>query len=381
MRRPATVADYAATAHVTMRRDAWDFIAGGAGKEISLHDNEAAFDQYWLRPRVLTGTASRIDTRVDLLGSVWSAPIAVAPTALSTLVHSGGESATAAAASRLGLPMVVSTFAAHTIEDVTAASTDPGLIWQQLYVFRDRAVTASLAARAEASGVQALVVTVDTPWLGRRPRNIRGEFRIPADVRAGNLEKSLGAPTDIASPEAHSRNAIDPGITWADISKIVSSTALPVLVKGVLAGDDAQNAVDAGVQGIIVSNHGARQLDRVVPTLEALPGVVAAAGDVPVLVDGGIRSGADIAIALGLGARGVLIGRPVLWGLAVGGENGVSAVLSLLIDELNEAMAQSGISHPTQITPSFLHSSTHRVDSTRLPEAIRGESAIPSRIG
>jgi isopentenyl diphosphate isomerase/L-lactate dehydrogenase-like FMN-dependent dehydrogenase len=303
--------------------------------------NEDAFRAFRLRPRVLTDV-SDIDTSVRVFGRRLAAPVLLAPTALHTMVHPGGERATAAAATGMGVAMTISTFAATTIEDAGRAAADPGLVWQQVYVFRDRGLTAEMIDRAEAAGAGAIVVTVDSPWLGRRLRDLRNDFRVPAWVRPANLAASLPEAPDISSPSQHSAQATDPTLTWDDIDELAHRTRLPVLVKGVLTGEDAKHAVDAGAAGIIVSNHGGRQLDRVVPTLFALPEVVFASSGVPVFMDGGVRSGEDVLIALALGATAVLIGRPALWGLAVGGHDGVQAVLSLLISELRNAMGHAG---------------------------------------
>jgi isopentenyl diphosphate isomerase/L-lactate dehydrogenase-like FMN-dependent dehydrogenase len=348
-----TTGDFADAAKAKLLPEVWDFIDGGAGAESTVRGNVQAFQDVRLRPRALTNV-SRVDTRVSILGRQLEAPLLVAPTSTHTMADPGGESATATATAKLGLAMVASTMADHTIERITAAAGEAGRIWQQLYIFRDRSVTKHLAARAEACGVGALVLTVDSPWLGRRVRNLRNDFRFPPEISAGNLAASLDATPDISSPEIYSRDAMDPALTWRDVEALTSNTSLPVWVKGVLSGEDARSAIEHGAAGVIVSNHGGRQLDRAVPTLRALPEVVAAAGDVPVLMDGGIRSGIDIVIALALGARAVLVGRPVLWGLATSGEAGVSAVLSLLIEEMADAMGQAGRARIPDIDASLI---------------------------
>lgn len=348
-----TTEDFAAAAKARLLPEVWDFIDGGAGAESTVRRNVEAFQRAQLRPHALTNV-SRVDTSVELMGRQLEAPLIVAPTSTHTMADLGGESATAAAATKLGLAMVVSTMADHPIEQITAAAGEPERIWQQLYIFRDRSVTADLAARAEACGASALVVTIDSPWLGRRIRNLRNHFRFPPGISAGNLAASLATAPDISSPEIYSRDAMDPALTWRDVEALADSTSLPVWVKGVLSGEDATRAISHGVAGVIVSNHGGRQLDRAVPTLRALPEVVAAAGDIPVLMDGGIRSGTDIVIALALGARAVLVGRPVLWGLAAAGEAGVSAILSLLIEEMADVMGQAGRARVADIDRSLL---------------------------
>jgi isopentenyl diphosphate isomerase/L-lactate dehydrogenase-like FMN-dependent dehydrogenase len=342
-----TLGDYGRAAAVRVRGDVMDFVDGGAGPETTLRANTAAFGRWRLRPRVLVDV-SHLDTAVTVFRGPWRVPIGVAPTALNTLVCPEGELATARAAEVAGVPMIVSTFASRTIEDIAAAAPAADL-WQQVYLFRDLKVTRSLVERAEAAGATAIVVTVDSPWMGRRHRNLRNDFRMPTTVTAANLAASLPAAPDISSPEQHAAQTMDPSLTWADISDLTEWTDLPIVIKGILTGDDARIAHEAGAAAIIVSNHGARQLDQVPATLDVLPEIVTALPrDIPVLMDGGIRSGIDVLIALALGATAVLIGRPVLHGLAVGGQAGVEGVLSLLSDELRDAMGHTG--RPTLAT-------------------------------
>lgn len=337
-----TLADYEDTA---ARRPwpagVWDFIAGGAGRERTLAGNREAFGRWRLRPSVCVDV-SRVDLSTKLLGTPWSFPAGIAPTALHELCSPDGERGTAVAAQAVGVPMVVSVMSSTTIEDIAAAAPQATL-WQQIYVFRDRRVTASLVERAEAAGAHAIVVTVDSPWLGRRLRDLRNDFQMPADIQARNVAASLGSNPDISSPAAHSAQAMDPSLTWDCIEWLTELTSLPIVVKGVQRSDDAVHARNAGAAGVIVSNHGGRQLDRARPSLESLPEVAAAVPpDFPVLLDGGVRSGIDILIALASGASAVLIGRPVLHGLAVAGTRGAAAVLSILRTELNDAMGQAG---------------------------------------
>jgi len=355
-----TTQDAAVAAKAKLPPGVWDFIDGGAGAETTVRGNVEEFAKVRLRPRVLNDV-SDVDTRIRLLGDEHAdsglelaAPIMVAPTAPQTVADAGGESATAAASTELGLAMVASAMAGHTIEQISATATDRRRIWQQLYLFRDRGITTDLAARAEACGAGALVVTVDSPWLGRRLRNLRNGFRIPAGISPHNLAASLSAAPDVSSVEDYSQTVMDPSLTWRDLEALTGSIGLPVWVKGILTGEDTKRAIDSGVAGVIVSNHGGRQLDRAIPTLRALPEVVAVAGDVPVLMDGGIRSGTDVVIALALGARAVLLGRPVLWGLAAAGEEGVRAILSLLIEEMVDAMGQAGYARITDLDASLI---------------------------
>ncbi|MFE0177212.1 alpha-hydroxy acid oxidase [Streptomyces sp. NPDC059002] len=340
---PLTLDDYATLARRQLPRQDWDFIAGGAGRERTLAANEASFDTVSLRPRALPGRTEP-DTQVRILGSRWAAPLGVAPVAYHELAHGDGESGTAKAAGALGLPVVVSTFASQTLERVARNAAAP--LWLQMYCFRDQEVTRSLARRAADAGYEALVVTVDTPFMGRRLRDLRNGFQVPPHIVPANLVDDLadGAQArDAASPAAHSRTAFDPALDWSVVARLREWSGLPVVAKGVLSAEDARAALDAGVAGIIVSNHGGRQLDGAPATLEALPEVVAAVeGRCPVLMDGGIRRGSDIVVALAFGATAVLVGRPVLYGLAVDGTAGVHAVLSILLRELADTMALTG---------------------------------------
>jgi isopentenyl diphosphate isomerase/L-lactate dehydrogenase-like FMN-dependent dehydrogenase len=336
-----TLADYEQAAGARMHRPVWDFLNGGAGDGGTVYANRRAFAGWRFRPRV-AADVSAIDTSVKLFGRCWQAPIAIAPTALHELCTPDGELATAAAAAAVGLPLTVSTFASRTIEELAAASPQATL-WQQVYVFRDRSVTASLVDRAEAAGAGAVVVTVDSPWLGRRHRDLRGGFTMPPGIQARNLAASMRMEPDISSPAAHSAQTMDPALTWRDIAWLCGLTSLPVVCKGVQTGEDALAARQAGAVAVIVSNHGGRQLEGARATLDALPEVVAAVGpDFPVLMDGGIRSGRDVLVALALGATAVLVGRPVLYGLIVAGTTGATAVLTTLIDELIDAMGHCG---------------------------------------
>ncbi|MFD9032361.1 aminotransferase class I/II-fold pyridoxal phosphate-dependent enzyme [Streptomyces sp. NPDC059567] len=344
---PVTLADYAAGARSVVEPDVWDFLEGGAGDERTLAANLAAFDRVSLRPRVLTGRGTP-DTKTAILGRGWAAPVAVAPMAYHTLAHPDGESATARGAGAAGVPLVVSTFASRTFEEIAAEASGP--LWLQVYCFRDRATTRRLVERAEQAGFEALVLTVDAPRLGRRLRDVRNGFRLPRGVAPANLS---GA--DFSSPSAHAATEFEPALDWSVISWLRSVSSLPILVKGILSPDDARRALAAGVDGIVVSNHGGRQLDGAPATLDVLPEIAAAvAGACPLLVDGGIRRGADVLAALASGADGVLLGRPVLHGLAVAGARGVEDVLALVTEELTEAMALTGIGSVRDAGPELV---------------------------
>ncbi|MCO8301182.1 alpha-hydroxy acid oxidase, partial [Streptomyces sp. RKCA744] len=336
-RPPLSLDEYAERARTRLDPAVWDFIEGGAGDERTLAANRAAFDRVRLRPRVLTG-AGEGDPSTTVLGRRWTAPVAVAPMAYHTLMHPDGETATARAAGAAGLPLVVSTFAGRSFAEIAAAAGSP--LWLQVYCFRDRATTRRLVERAADAGFEALVLTGDTPRLGRRLRDLRNDFRLPPHITPANLPAD---EADYSSPSEHGRTGLDPSLDWSVIAWLRSVSPLPVLVKGVMTAEDARCAIAAGADGIVVSNHGGRQLDGTAATLEVLPRIAAAVdGRCALLLDGGVRRGRDVLAALALGADAVLLGRPVLHGLAVAGADGAAGVLDLVLDELSEAMALTG---------------------------------------
>ena len=349
------VEEYAAAARGLLAEDVWGFIEGGSGAEATLAANRAAYERVLLRPRVLVDV-SRCATGITLLGAPMTMPVGIAPMAYHRLVHPDGELATAAAAGEAGVLLVVSMFSSATIEEVATAAAGP--LWMQVYWLRRRDVVADVVGRAEAAGIGALVLTVDAPRVARRLRDARAGFALPPHARAVNVDPAVmatshGAEAGSSAVQRHSLEQFDPSITWADLPWLRERTALPLVLKGILTAEDARRSVDAGVDAIVVSNHGGRQLDGAVPSLDALPEVVAAVPDsVPVLVDGGVRSGTDVFRALALGARAVLVGRPVLWGLAHSGAAGAAAVLRLLRDELEECMALAGRPALADIDPS-----------------------------
>ncbi|MFC4033176.1 alpha-hydroxy acid oxidase [Streptomyces polygonati] len=340
-----TMSDLREHARERLSAAVWDFIEGGSGAERTLREAEAAYAELRLRPRVLVDV-SQPDCSVEILGDLLASPVGVAPMAYHQLVHPDGETATAEAAGIAGVLLVTGIFASRTLEETAAAASGP--LWLQLYWLRRREALAALVARAEAAGYRALVLTVDAPKVAVRPRDRRNSFTLPADITAANLdpaltERSHRAAGGTSGIEEHAREQFDPSITWSDLAWLRARTRLPLVLKGVLTGEDAALAVEHGIDALIVSNHGGRQLDRAVTALEALPEIVAAVpADLPVLIDGGIRSGTDIAVALALGARAVLVGRPVLWGLACDGAKGAAGVLELLRTELLDTMILSG---------------------------------------
>ena len=335
---------------------AYEYYAGGAHDEVTVRENRRAYEALALRPRVLVDV-SRRDTSTTVLGTAVAAPVLVAPMAFQRLAHSDGELATARAVRASGSLMVLSTLATASVEEVCAAA--PGPLWFQLYVYRDRGATRALVERAEGAGCTALVLTVDTPLLGRRERDVRTGFTLPPELSIGNVVP--GGPSTLPPAYADSGLAaffadlLDASLTWRDVEWLRSITRLPVVVKGVLRADDARQAVERGAAAVVVSNHGGRQLDTALATVRALPEVVdAVGGRVEVLVDGGVRRGTDVVKALALGARAVLLGRPVLWGLAIGGEAGVAAALATLREELDLAMALCGCPRLSDLTPDLL---------------------------
>ncbi len=343
---PVCVADFERLAAERLEPGAFGYYAGGAGDELALAGNVEAWRNLRLRPRVLVDV-SEVSTETTVLGTPVSMPLLVAPTAIQRLAHADGEPGMARAAAAAGTVMCLSTLATATPEDVAAAA--PGAPrWFQLYVFRDRGVTRSFLDQAAAHGFGAIVLTVDAPRLGRRERDFRTGFRVPAEIVVPSMaaigEWEGATPLELLG-------AIDPSLTWADLAELRAQSQLPLVLKGIQTAEDAALACEHGVDAIVVSNHGGRQLDAVAPTAELLPEVVdAVAGRLEVYVDGGIRRGSDVVKALALGARAALAGRAPLWGLACDGETGARRVLELLREEIELALALCGCTAPGSVT-------------------------------
>jgi isopentenyl diphosphate isomerase/L-lactate dehydrogenase-like FMN-dependent dehydrogenase len=338
------LADYEALAAERLDPGAFGYYAGGAGDEVTLRDNVEAYRRFVLRPRVLVDVEGAA-TATTVLGRPVAMPVLVAPMAYQRLAHPDGEVAMARAAAAAGTVMCLSTLATATVEEVAATGAQR---WFQLYVFRDDGVTRALVDQARENGFDALVVTVDAPVLGHRERDVRRGFTIPHDLPVPALGR--GGVTPVEALALMSRS-----LTWADIEAFVASAGLPVVVKGVLTGEDARLARDHGAAAVVVSNHGGRQLDGVPATVDVLHEVVEAVDKrIEVFVDGGIRRGVDVVKALALGARAVLVGRPLLWGLAVGGEDGARHVLGLLHDELELALQLVGARTPADVEPGHV---------------------------
>jgi 4-hydroxymandelate oxidase len=333
MKRIVAVDDYELLARELLPSEVYDFIAGGAGDEWTLRENTSAFTRWVVRPRILSGVVER-DIAVEVLGATLSLPVMIAPWGYQRLAYPDGELATARAAARAGTLMVVPTPAEADLEAIAEVSEAP--MWMQLYVFADRGYTEKLLRRVAEAGYGAVMVTADLPVRGTRDRDRRNEFEIPHGLRPRG-------------------GVYDPYIRWEDLDWIRDRAPLPILVKGILTAEDARRAVDAGADGIVVSNHGGRQLDGTQASIEALPEVVQAVGnEVPVLLDGGVRRGTDVLKAIALGAVAVLVGRPAAWGLAVDGEDGVVRVLEILRDELDTAMALTGCRTISDITSELV---------------------------
>jgi 4-hydroxymandelate oxidase len=330
---PETLADFERLAAERVEPGPHGYFAGGAADEHTLRASEEAWQRITIRPRVLVDVSER-DPATTLLGVRRPHPLIVAPMAFHRLVHSGAEPETARGASAAGAPFCLSTLATTSPAELATAVPEAPR-WFQLYVFKDRGVTADLVQSAVEHGYEAIVVTVDLPVQGRRERDLRAAFRIDASV------PSVGGRAGMSLPEMVEQ--FDASLTWDDLERLADESRLPLLVKGILTPEDARRVVASGAAGVVVSNHGGRQLDTVAATAEVLPRVVdEVGGELDVIVDGGIRRGTDVLKALALGARAVMVGRPVIWGLAVAGADGVRRVLEVLLAELDIALALAG---------------------------------------
>ncbi len=342
--KPINVIELEELARSKLPREAFDYYASGSGDERTLAENRAAFERRTIHHRVLVDVSSRL-TSTRVLGVDVSMPVLVAPTAFHKMAHDDGELGTARAARECGTAMMLSSLSNTDVEDV--AKAHPNGTFFQLYVYRDRQATAGLVRRVEAAGCKALVLTVDAPLLGRRERDVRNAFALPRGLKVKNLVPAGYGDLDAVMGEsglaAYFASLIDPSLSWKDIAWLRSLTKLPLAIKGIVRADDAKRARDEGANAIVVSNHGGRQLDGSPATLDVVEVVADAVGrDVEVLMDGGVRRGTDVLKALALGARAVLVGRPILWGLAYDGEAGARLVLDLLRRELDLAMALAG---------------------------------------
>jgi 4-hydroxymandelate oxidase len=347
---PPTISDFERRAAEILPPGPHGYYAGGAGDEITLRDNVAAWQRIALRPRVMVDCSQR-DASTTVLGRRHSHPLIVAPSAFHALASSGGEIATARGAAATDTPFCLSTLSTTSVVEL-ATQAPSATRWFQLYVFKDRGVTREIVAAAAAHGYEVLVLTVDLPVFGTRERELRTGFALDQSTPLPNIAAAGGAGRltlqDVGT-------LLDQSLTWDDVGRLAADSGLPVLVKGVLTPEDARRALDSGAAGIVVSNHGGRQLDTVLSGADALREIVDETGDaLDVLVDGGIRRGTDVVKALALGASAVMIGRPVIWGLAVGGEQGVRRVLELLLAELDIALALAGAPRAAELDRSWL---------------------------
>jgi 4-hydroxymandelate oxidase len=335
---PINLIDYEDAAKQKLSPATYGYYKGGASDEITIQDNRRAYDEIKILPHVLRDVSQR-DLSTTVLGQKIDFPVVIAPMAMAALAHPDKELAIANSAKKFGIPMCLSTLSTTKLEHVSATGVNS---WFQLYVHKDRGMTRELVQRAEASGYQALVVTVDVPVAGYREYLVRNPLILPDNVQLETLIEYWNQD-EYPSINAYVAAQFDPSVTWDDIEEFANQTTLPVLVKGILRADDAQEAVKRGVAGIVVSNHGGRQLDTVPATIDVLPEIAEAVdGRCELLVDGGIRRGTDIIKALALGAKAVMLGRPILWGLAVDGQAGVEDILTIIRREYDIALALSG---------------------------------------
>jgi 4-hydroxymandelate oxidase len=339
--KPLNLLEYEDAARALLSPEIYSVVASGSEDQVTLRANRAAFDQWRLLPRMWRGN-THPDLSTTVLGQTVSMPVLLAPVAMHRMVHARGELASAAAARRAGTILTLGTCASTTIEEVADVA---GPWWFQLYFFPDRGIATDLVQRAEAHGASALVVTIDSPTLGRHEGPARLDLTAALDgITFANVD-----------PAAMAGAVHDPAQSWDEMAWLAARSALPIVIKGILDPDDARRAFDLGARAVVVSNHGGRQLDGAVASLDALPTIVeAAAGRGEVLIDGGFRRGTDVLKALALGARAVMIGRPFLWGLAVGGEDGVLDVLELLRAELARNLLLGGRGSIQEVDRSFI---------------------------
>jgi len=376
--RAITIDDLRRLARRRLPRAVYDFIEGGAGDELTVTRNRAAFERFLFEPRVLVDVSKREQSTV-VLGECVATPVILSPTGMAGLTWPKGEVAAARGAHDAGTIYTLSTHSSCSIEEVAAGA--PGPLWFQLYVWQNRDLTRAFVERARAAGYRALLLTVDVPVISRRERDLRNGFTVPPRVTARNVVDTLrrvgwvrrvlmgqrrltlanlvgapGAPrTDIVTLAGVANRQVDPSISWADLAWFRSLWSGPLLLKGVMTAADARRAAEHGIDGLIVSNHGGRQLDGTRATIEALPEIVDAVGNrVEVLLDGGVRRGADVVRALALGARAVMVGRPYLYGLATGGQAGVRRALEILASEVDHVLALTGVPRVADLEPSLV---------------------------
>ncbi|XP_075167325.1 hydroxyacid oxidase [Haematobia irritans] len=351
--------DFEEEAHKIIDKNALDYYRSGAGEQFTLNLNREAFRRLRIRPRCLRDV-SCMDTTCEIFGFKLKWPLGIAPTAMQKMAHPDGEGGNAKAAGDIGSVFILSTLSTMSIEDVAKVAPET-CKWFQLYVYKDRSLTEQLLRRVEKANFKAIVLTVDAPIFGQRWADIRNNFSLPKHLRLANFETQSSQSDGVHSEEGTSgineyvASQFDATLTWKDVEWLVRNTYLPVIVKGILTAEDAILAREFGCSGVIVSNHGARQLDYVPASIEALPEVVKAVGhDLVVMLDGGVRLGNDIFKAMALGAQMVFVGRPALWGLGCGGTNGVKEMLQILKKDFDITMALAGCQKITDIEKSMV---------------------------
>lgn len=334
---PETVADYRLLAQEKLPKKIFDFIDSGAGDEITKQNNRQAYNDICLRPLCLRDVSS-IDPSLQLLKQDLAFPFLIAPTAFHQLVNTEGELSAAKAAKTCGIGMIASCMSNRSLEDIMNYSEHKNL-WLQIYIFKNRALTKELIYRAEAAGYKAIIITIGVPLTGKRDRDIRNQFTLPPELTTGNFESSVNKML----LSEFTKQELDPSLTWQDIEWVKTLTTLPVIVKGILHPLDAETACQLDISGIVVSNHGGRQIDTSAATMKVLPDIVeTVAGRTKILLDGGVQRGTDIFKAIALGADALLAGRAILWALAVNGEKGVESLLFLLKNEFETTMKLMG---------------------------------------
>lgn len=352
---PLNLNDFEILAEEKISSSAFDYYRGGADEEITLRENISAFKKIFLKYRVLRDVSS-VNLSTHILGTKISMPILIAPTAFHKMSHPDGEIAVAKAASAEDTIMILSTLSNSDMEEVIRANGKN--VWFQLYVYKDREITRDLIQRAKNAGMKAIVLTVDAPYIGQREKDVRNKFTLPEHLSVKNLlpvSREKFPVSDNSGLAEYVSKHLDPSLSWKDIDWIKSVSDLPLIIKGIGCKEDALISADCGVEGIVVSNHGGRQLDTCRATINVLPEVAdALGGKTEILIDGGIRRGTDVFKALALGAKAVLIGRPVIWGLAYNGEQGVRDVLNILRKEISLAMALCGTNSINEIDSSFI---------------------------
>lgn len=351
------VNEFEANAQFILNSTVYDYIASGAGDERTLKRNLDAFQQILIKPRILRGS-NNIHTDINLLHHKLNQPLFISPLAFQCIVHDQGELATVAAANEFGIGMALSTMSSTVLEDIAKVATCP--LWFQLYIHKDRSITRELIQRAESAGYEAIIITVDVPIMGRREKDIRNQFALPERVFAKNFSNqaliNMKDNKECSFVKNYTDSAFDPALTWDDIELIQMETKLPIILKGIMHEEDAKRALDLNVAAIIISNHGGRQLDSMPASIEVLPVIAETIqGTIPILIDGGFRRGTDIFKAIALGADCIMIGRPILWALAVNGFEGLKTMLDIYKSELIETMILCGCSTIEDIKKSGIN--------------------------